>query len=195
MDELRFNPDDPTIVIYLNYEYLTAAQLSTLVGAVNNIYESVARLLIYDAFEYVAAPNIVIHGVPLEVSRVNTAHSIELEFKLTRKKFPSIYTKEGKLGVELPQWVAVMAVTSALLMGGLHGYGEVLDVMIKRTDLELKQIELIQKARENAERETSSSAAVQSSYYQLQSAIQGKNVSEVRVNGTVIKQAPDGEAK
>lgn len=192
MNESTFNPDDPTIVVHLEYDYLTAAQLSTLVRAVDDVYDSVARLLIYDAFEYVATSNIIIHGVPLVISRVETSHSIELEFKLTRKTFPSIYTKEGKLGIELPQWVAVMAVTSALLMGGLHAYNEFLDVMIKRTDLELKQIELIQKKLENAE--TARSATIQSNLYQLDAVIREKNVGEVRINGVVKKPAlPEGK--
>jgi|ERR1044071_918265 hypothetical protein len=187
--ETFFDPDDPAIVVHMTYEFLTAAQLAAVVRAVDGVYESFARLLIYDAFEYVAAPNVIIHGVPLAITRVDTSQSIELEFKLTKKKLPSIYAKEGKLGIALPNWVAVMAVSGAMLVGGLHTYDKVLDVMIKQKDLQLKTIELVEKARVTAKQDNARAAAIQANVHELRAVFLQKNIHHVTVNGVNVKPA------
>jgi hypothetical protein len=171
---------DPSIKIFLEYEYLTAGQLATIVSSIDSIYAAAVDALIFPGFDYHNGPGVIKYPIPLCVTRADTSNSIELTFSLVAAAAPSVTIVDGAIRVALPQWAAAVTVAFLAAQYCLRSYKEFLEV--EKLQLEVRKLHL-----EVATLEESVSHRIQEAQHRLSVVILQKNITTVRINEQSIK--------
>jgi len=144
MQELQKEKQLP-IELYMSYDYLPLKQQAKILESISSIYETILETGFNNFPPYLRLHYLLIDNhyyppyPPLCIHSANTGESINLKFDVDNNVLPKFVFHNGDLDVLVPQWTAAAFITGSLLIGGLHGYKEILE--IQKLNHELEQIE------------------------------------------------------
>ncbi|WP_324720968.1 hypothetical protein [Salinimicrobium sp. HB62] len=195
---------DENINIYIDFNYLTAKQLSIIINSANEIYNDLIQIGVFDDFVSFSPENHYFSRflhIPLCIQQINTGNSVNTKFSLENRLFPGYRIENGDtLKILLPKWSAAVIMTGYILTYGVEKYEQFLEIKIKELELEEKQDERNERKKRELQnqslklseyrnqRNNSTYINIQTNYYQFQSQIQQKNINKVEVNGISVKQ-------
>jgi hypothetical protein len=137
------NATQEPLEIYIAYDALPALQARDVLSHVDATYDVVLslfpRLSEFD-FGIVDYPGLAFpprgrardaqfYGPQISVETVITGNSIKWGFGPPKQLIPKLKFKHKDLEVLFPRWTAAAVLTGAVLIGGLHTYHEVLEVI------------------------------------------------------------------
>jgi hypothetical protein len=175
--------------LYLQFEYLTAEQFSSIVQATNEVYKIVANALKIDYSKFFDEPGLMAYPVPLCLQEVRTGNSIEIKFSFAKRFFPEFeINNKGTLNVILPKWSAILILSGMMLTYGL-------DIRNKILEGQKMQAELHEKAKIEVQSQTKQLNGIlskpnnptvyilQQNISLFQAQVVQPNIQEITING------------
>lgn len=187
----RENFINEKLEIYLDFDFLTAEQYSTIIYATNKVYLGVANSLIFGDFYYYNSPYVITYPLPLCLEEVMTGNSISTKFSLEKRFLPKIAIEDETLKIILPQWSAVLILSGIILSYGMDRYEKYLDIRLKQMEINEKMRQEVHeqaKRLENFKNQPNNPTAtnIQQNVYLFLSQIYQPNIKTVEINGEKI---------
>jgi hypothetical protein len=179
------NPTQEPLEIYIAYDALPAVQASVVLHHVGTTYDVVLsrfpRLseplsgFDFDIWKR-RARDAQFYGPQISVETAVAGNSITWGFGPPKQLIPRLKFEHEDLKVLLPRWTAAAALTGAVLIGGLHTYHEVLEVIKVQHEVreQLRNIDVTTGQVFDTERRL------------FQEALSTPNIRKVVVNGRSI---------
>ncbi|WP_396146394.1 hypothetical protein [Flavobacterium sp.] len=202
---------EENINIYIDYDFITIEQYSSIIKAINEIYKEIVTTCIYQDYDDLDYPflNFPPYNIPLCLEEINTGNSITTKITLENRFFPSFTIENGEvLKIVLPKWTATLILAGMVGTYGIDRYEQYLDIRVKQLDVKIKEKELAEKPAEGKLHEETKKeiqkqseklqtikkknnhhySRIQQNYYLIQTQIQQTNINIVEINGDIIKQ-------
>ncbi|GIQ60034.1 hypothetical protein Flavo103_31700 [Flavobacterium collinsii] len=202
---------EENINIYIDYDFITIEQYSSIIKAINEIYKEIVTTCIYQDYDDIDYPLLSFppYSIPLCLEEINTGNSITTKITLENRFFPSFTIENGEvLKIALPKWTATLILVGMIGTYGIDKYEQYLDIRIKQLDVKIKEKELAEKSAEaklhkDTKIEIQKQSAklqsikkknnhhysrIQQNYYLIQTQIQQTNINVVEINGDIIKE-------
>lgn len=197
MDEFE---REPPLGMYLSYDYLPIEQQSRILSSINGVYstiiesqrpfwpkiEGVLFVREYEDYPYLG-PYL---SPPLCIVSAYTGNSIKFKFDIERKFLPRIVPQGEDIKIFVPRWTAAVVLTGAMLTGGLHAYGEYLN--IQKTSLEIDKIQIeLQELKTKSLKDEKSPLHNQLNIHlnQFHHEINQINIKHAEINNVSIKES------
>lgn len=202
---------EENIQIYIDYDFITIEQYSSIIKAMNEIYKEIVTTCIYQNYDDLDYPFLHFppYQIPLCLAEVNTGNSITTKITLENRFFPGFEIENGEiLKIALPKWTATLILAGMIATYGMDKYEQYLDIRVKQLDVKIKEKELAEKPAEmklhqETKREIKKQSGkikslkeknnhhysrIQQNYYLIQTQIQQTNINIVEINGDRIKE-------
>jgi hypothetical protein len=200
MEMMEQIQEDCPLTMYLAFEYLPINQQANILNAIDGVYKAIinaqrrssreymlwslirSREPYYYSGEDVLAP-------PLCIISAHTGESINFKFDLEKKIFPRIVPNGKDIDILVPKWTAAVALTGAVITGGLNGYSEYLDITDTQLNIEKTKLEIDRLKNENAPEHNEIQIHINKFYYEINQS----NIMDVRINNVPIKSSGYGD--
>ena len=187
--------------LYMSFEYLPMEQQARILSAINGVYKTIieSQQTIWPELElwfflrrrfreyYFYEDHYF--SPPLCIVSARTGDSIKFKFDIERKIIPRIVPNGEDIDILVPQWTAAVMLAGAFIVGGMHTYGEYLD--IKKSSLEIEKLQReVEKLQTESLTDKNSPLhnKLQVHLNQFYQEINKPNITNVDVNGHSIKR-------
>ena len=188
--------ENPSINVYLKYEFLSVSELSGLLKAIDNVVFDVVKIYNPPKHSFIEdAPGYLCPLLCIE--SINTGNSIKFSIGFDKKRFKvRVIPDTNELEIIVPSWSIIIILSALLLSKGLDITKTALEIQnMTKSSKEVKQALTSEDIERLKDFNNPSVNALNIHLHQFQQVINKKNITYVEINNYIRKGKSEDENK